>query len=53
MTYLDTDWSLVDFSDPKPAVKEPQAVEKGTCQKCGKHVGKGAYAHIKACKGAK
>lgn len=49
---LDTDWTLVSFEPPK--AKEPAPIaEKGTCPKCGKHVGKGAYAHIKACKGAK
>ncbi len=51
MTYFDTDWSLVDFSDPKPAEKAPQEADKGTCPKCGKHVGKGVHFHVRFCDG--
>ncbi|MEK1929492.1 MAG: hypothetical protein AAAC47_06820 [Pararhizobium sp.] len=44
----DFDWQLVSFDDPKPAVAK---TDKGTCPKCGKHIGKGAHFHIKACNG--
>ena len=47
--YLETDWSLVDFDPPKkPAAS---LLLKGTCPKCGKHVGKGVHFHMKACDG--
>lgn len=42
----DTDWSLIDFTPPKP---EP--VAKGACPKCGKHIGKGLHMHEKSCNG--
>lgn len=46
----DTDWSLHSFEAPAKA--QPQAeVEKGTCPKCGKHIGKGIHFHVKACDG--
>lgn len=48
MIDLDTDWSTIDFSDPKRSAKEP---EKGACPKCGKKLGKGGHFHIKACDG--
>jgi hypothetical protein len=25
--------------------------DKGTCPKCGKHVGKGVHFHVKGCNG--
>lgn len=37
MSYLETDWSLVDFEEPK----KPAAPEKGTSPKPGKPAGKG------------
>lgn len=47
---LDTDWTLVSFDPPK--VKEPAPVgDKGTCPKCGKHVGKGVHFHVRSCDG--
>lgn len=27
-------------------------VPKGSCQKCGKHIGKGLHFHTRSCKGA-
>lgn len=49
MIDMDTDWTLMDFTPPKKA--EPKPIDKGTCPKCGKHIGKGAHFHIKACDG--
>lgn len=49
MSYHDTDWSLVDFDEPKKASADPHQTEKGTCPKCGKHVGKGIHFHVKNC----
>ena len=44
-------------SIPKPLIKSPQkpkqrvnALPKGYCPKCRKHIGSGLYAHKKACK---
>lgn len=48
MLDLDTDWSLVDFEDKKPKPEAP----KGTCPKCGKHIGRGLHFHVKSCEGA-
>lgn len=48
MSYFDTDWSLVDFDDKKP---EPPKPAKGVCSKCGAHIGKGLFAHMRACDG--
>lgn len=57
-----TDWILYSF-EPKPGqfvektkkMLEEQApseaVGRGVCPKCGKHIGKGIYMHKKACKG--
>lgn len=44
----DTDWALVDFTEPK----KPEPVIKGQCAKCGKHIGKGAHFHEKTCRGS-
>ena len=41
-----TDYFGLDFEDPPKAVKPA----KGVCGKCGKHIGRGLYAHQKACK---
>jgi hypothetical protein len=30
---------------PAPAIDPP----KGTCPKCGKHIGRGLHFHVKAC----
>lgn len=49
MIDYDTDWSLMDFTAPKKA--EPMALPKGSCPKCGKHVGKGLHFHVMACDG--
>jgi hypothetical protein len=62
--YDDVDWTLLSFDDPKPklSVVLPSGKtysaegpdyrpQKGVCPKCGKHVGKGSYIHIKACNG--
>lgn len=51
MTYLDTVWSMIDFSDPKPAGKALQEADKGACPKCGKHIGKGVHFHVRSCDG--
>jgi hypothetical protein len=45
----ETDWTLIDFEPPKKAAP---VILKGCCQKCGKTLGKGAYMHVKHCKGA-
>lgn len=50
MSHLETDWALIDFEEKKPAPK-PQITDKGTCPKCGKHIGKGAHFHIRVCDG--
>lgn len=48
---LDTDWSLVSFDPPK--AKEPApALDKGTCPKCGRGMGRGSAMHIKHCRGS-
>ena len=49
----DTIWSLMDFGDKKKAggASVPPVVIKGTCKKCGKHVGKGVHFHEKTCEG--
>lgn len=44
----DFDWQLVSFEAQKPALKTD---EKGTCPKCGRHIGKGIHFHVKACDG--
>ncbi|QIG68267.1 hypothetical protein EVB56_076 [Rhizobium phage RHph_Y1_10] len=45
----DIDWHLVSFDEPqKTTVK---ADDKGTCHKCGRHIGKGIHLHLKACDG--
>lgn len=44
----DIDWQLISFDPPKPEVK---ADDKGTCPKCGRHIGKGVHFHLKACNG--
>lgn len=51
--YEDTDWTIQDFETPaEKAAKLANAVaQPGTCPKCGKHVGKGSFIHIKACNG--
>lgn len=51
MSYLDTDWSLVDFDPPKQPAQAGAQPTKGTCPKCGKHVGKGVHFHAMACDG--
>ena len=45
---LDVDWTLIDFEPPKKAAP---VILKGCCPKCGKTLGKGAYMHVKHCKG--
>jgi hypothetical protein len=48
----DTDWSLIDFGDKKAGgEKSSPVIAKGTCRKCGKHVGKGVHFHEKTCEG--
>ena len=51
--WLETDWSMVDFEPKKAdaAKVAPVIAPKGCCPKCGKHIGKGIYFHVKACKG--
>lgn len=44
----DTDWALVDFTEPK----KPEPAVKGQCAKCGKHIGKGVKFHEKTCRGS-
>ena len=50
----DTDWTLIDFSEPKKAGVEKSApVSTSACPKCGKALKmRGQHLHIKACKGA-
>lgn len=43
----DTDWTLISFEKPKKA-EEPK---RGVCSKCGKHIGKGLFRHMKKCEG--
>lgn len=49
----DTDWTLIDFDEPKKAgaVKAAPALPRKECPKCGKPLGKGGHFHVKACKG--
>ncbi|MDK4703895.1 hypothetical protein PH562_16715 [Rhizobium sp. CNPSo 4062] len=53
--WLHTDWSLIDFEDKKKeapvAAAEPAETPKGSCPKCGKHIGKGLHMHMKGCNG--
>lgn len=49
MIDLDTDWQLIDFEVPKKKAADP--ARKGTCQRCGKHIGKGLYRHELSCRG--
>lgn len=51
--YDDVDWTLQDFTSPaeKDAMKKAVESEKGVCPKCGKHVGKGIFVHVKGCHG--
>lgn len=44
----DTDWTLIDFTPPKPEVSK-ELLPKGTCSKCGKHIGRGLHSHEKSC----
>jgi hypothetical protein len=44
----DTDWTLVDFSEPK---KAGEVKASPACPKCGKPLGRGGHFHVKACKG--
>jgi len=48
----DTDWTLIDFSEPKKgaALVAPSHI-KGQCQTCKKHIGKGIAFHVKRCTG--
>lgn len=48
----DTDWTLIDFSEPKRAGGE-KSPPVSTCPKCGKPLGRGGHFHIKACEGRK
>jgi len=41
-------WAAGFVSPPEVPVKP---VPKGTCPKCGKHVGRGVHFHAKRCKG--
>lgn len=47
----DTDWSLIDFDPPKKPVATIAPVMKGCCSKCGRHIGKGLFAHTRSCDG--
>lgn len=40
----DTDWTLIDFTDPR-------SIPKGECPKCGRHIGRGIAKHVKGCNG--
>lgn len=46
----DFDWQLVSFDAEKPK-QTLKADEKGSCPKCGRHIGKGIHLHLKACDG--
>ena len=45
----DFDWQLVSFDEPKKQATEPDL--KGTCPKCGRHIGKGIHFHVRNCSG--
>lgn len=47
---MDVDWSLIDFEAPKKPVPVVMT-GKGVCSKCGRHIGKGLFAHMRACDG--
>lgn len=46
---FDTDWTLIDFTEPKPAASKD--TPKGCCPKCGRGIGRGSATHIKYCLG--
>lgn len=50
MSDYDTDWSLIDFSEPKRAGGEKSS-PVSTCPKCGRKLGRGGHFHVKHCKG--
>lgn len=41
---------LLDDDEPETPGK---LIKKGTCPKCGKHIGRGLFLHTRKCKGAK
>lgn len=47
----DTDWTLIDFSEPKKAdaAKVVPALALKECPHCGRPLGKGGHFHVKAC----
>jgi len=50
--YEDTDWTLMDFTSPAEKAAQSKATietEKGVCPKCHVHIGRGLFAHMKAC----
>jgi hypothetical protein len=47
----ETDWTLVDFDEPKKAGAPVPVLSAKVCPKCGKEVGRGRYFHVKHCKG--
>lgn len=52
--WLLTDWSTLDFEEkkqPEQPEQPKQEAQKGDCPKCGRHIGRGAHNHIKACDG--
>lgn len=46
-----TDEELAESPAQRKARMARLAVPKGTCPKCGEHIGKGIHFHMKACNG--
>lgn len=42
---------LKSFEGLKEALAKIPQEQKGVCQKCGRHIGRGLHFHTKACKG--
>lgn len=53
--YFATDWSLMDFSEPKKDAggEKSSPLSPKTCPKCGRELGRGGHFHVKACEGRK
>lgn len=47
---MDTDYALWNFDAPKKPDTKPA---KGTCSKCGEHIGRGVHFHERTCDGSR
>lgn len=48
----ETDWTLVDFSEPKKQTGVEKSAPVFTCPKCGKPLKpRGRHFHVRKCKG--